>query len=68
LANAITALADTYRQKTSEGLFHGYRLGLAGIAIDNIERACCLAFQRSKFMPTPAELRELAVTGGASYE
>lgn len=67
-ANAITALVESYRQKASAGLYHGYRLGLGGIAIKSVEKACCLALQRSKFMPSPAELRELALTGGTSYE
>ena len=66
--NAIQALADSYRQKSTPGMFHGYRLGLAGLSISDIERACALALQKCKFMPVPAELRELAGTGGESYD
>lgn len=66
--NAIQALADSYRQKSTPGMFHGYRLGLSGLSIGDIERACALALQKCKFMPVPAELRELAGTGGDSYE
>ena len=67
-AMAITALAESYRQKVTPGLFHGYRMGLAGLSTTDIERACALALQKCKFMPVPAELRELAGTGGDSYE
>lgn len=67
-AMAITALAESYRQKVTPGLFHGYRMGLAGLAIADIERGCAMALQKCKFMPVPAELRELAGTGGESYE
>lgn len=67
-AMAITALAESYRQKVTPGLFHGYRMGLAGLTTTDIERACALALQKCKFMPVPAELRELAGTGGDSYE
>lgn len=67
-AMAITALAESYRQTVTPGLFHGYRMGLAGLSTEAIERACALALQRCKFMPVPAELRELAGTGGESYE
>jgi hypothetical protein len=67
-AMAITALAESYRQKVTPGLFHGYRMGLAGLSAADIERACALALQKCKFMPVPAELRELAGTGGESYD
>lgn len=66
--NAIQALADSYRQKSTPGMFHGYRMGLAGLSIDAIERACAIALQKCKFMPVPAELRELSGTGGESYD
>jgi hypothetical protein len=67
-AMAITALAESYRQKVTPGLFHGYRMGLSGLSTTDIERACATALQKCKFMPVPAELRELAGTGGDSYE
>lgn len=67
-AMAITALAESYRVKATPGLFHGYRLGLAGLSIEAIERGAALALQRCKFMPTPAELRELTGSGGTSFE
>jgi hypothetical protein len=67
-AMAITALAESYRQKITPGLLHGYRMGLSGLSIADIERGCALSLQRCKFMPVPAELREMAGTGGDSYE
>ena len=67
-ANAITALAESFRQKATPGMFHGYRLGMQGVPIDAVERAAALALQRCKFMPVPAELRELAGASGTSYE
>jgi hypothetical protein len=57
---AISAMAATFRQEATEALFEGYRLGLEGLAIDAIERAVKRAIQTSKFMPSAAELRELA--------
>jgi hypothetical protein len=59
-ARAISAMAATFRQEATEALFEGYRLGLEGIPIDAIERAIKRAIQGSKFMPSAAELRELA--------
>jgi hypothetical protein len=60
-AMAITALAESYRQKITPGLLHGYRMGLSGLSIDDIERGCALSLQRCKFMPVPAELREMGL-------
>lgn len=67
LANVVTALADSFRQKTTPAMYHGYRLGLAGVPIEQVERAAALALQRCKFMPVPAELRELATGQGEGY-
>lgn len=66
-AVAITALAESFRQTITEPLLLGYQLGLAGIPVDDVERACALALQRCRFLPVPAELREIAVTGGTGY-
>jgi hypothetical protein len=67
-ANAIRALAASYRQECTAPMLQGYRLGLAGISVDAIERATAAALQRCKFMPVPAELRALATTDGLGLE
>ena len=54
------ALGLPPRPEVSELLFESYHLGLEGIPVDAIERAAKRALQTCKFMPSPAELRELA--------
>lgn len=59
-ARAIAAMAASFRQEATDALFEGYRLGLEGVPVDAIERAVKRALQGCKFMPSAAELRELA--------
>lgn len=58
--DALTALAAVYGKPMSEAWYGGYCIGLRGLTPDQVERAVALAMERNKFMPTPAELRELA--------
>jgi hypothetical protein len=67
LAIAVTALAESFRQTVTEALLLGYQMGLSGVPIEAAERACVIALQRCRFMPVPAELREIALTNGTSY-
>lgn len=55
----MQAMCATYRQQPSPALFEGYWLGLSGMSLGDFERAVRRALSGSKFMPAPAELREL---------
>ena len=56
---AISALAAAFGREADQPTFQAYRWGLDGMPIEAIEKACIMAIRESKFMPTPAELREL---------
>lgn len=56
----IRALAETFGAPLSAGQILGYRLGLGNLPLDDIERAVAVALENSKYMPKPAELREMA--------
>lgn len=56
----ITALARTFGRDADEATFRGYELGLSDVPIDRIQQAVVRAIREKKFMPTVAELRELA--------
>lgn len=60
IAFLVAVLAEGYRQKITEATVEAYCMGLDGLAMDCIERAVKAATQTCKFMPVPAELRELA--------
>jgi hypothetical protein len=66
-AQAIVALCEAFNRKASPAMIAAYAMGLQGLGPDLIERACRLALQRSRFMPVPAELREMAITDGRDY-
>ncbi|HUT60448.1 MAG TPA: DUF6475 domain-containing protein [Phycisphaerae bacterium] len=59
-ATAISALVVTFSKEASEALFEGYRIGLEGVPVEAVEHAVARALRECKFMPLPAELRELA--------
>lgn len=56
---AITALMVTF-EKDGDSLLDIYRSVLADIPADHLELACKRAIATCKFMPKPAEIRELA--------
>lgn len=68
VVNAVAMLCEAFNRKPTDATFAAYEIGLNGIGEDHVERAAAVALQRCKFMPTPAELRELAGTGGGSFE
>lgn len=68
VVNAVAMLCEAFNRKPTDATFAAYEIGLNGISEDGVERAAAVALQRCKFMPTPAELRELAGTGGGSFE
>lgn len=64
----ITSLAAAFGREPTEPLLMGYWLGLENMTLADVKRAACLAMKESKFMPVPAELRELAGIGGVKPE
>ena len=64
LTDAITALCEVFRQTVSEVKIHAYAVGLADLTIEQIEIACARALAECKFMPVPAELRQLSGSMG----
>lgn len=60
LAIIVGALCEAFRQKSTPATIMAYEWGLEGLTLEAIERAARQAMRQSKFMPSPAELRELA--------
>lgn len=58
----IAALSATFHREATEALYTGYWLGLRGLALSELRLAVAKAINDLKFMPVPAELRELAGT------
>jgi len=56
----IAALVLPFRQDITEMLIEGYWLGLDDLPLADVERAVKRAARESKWMPSVAELRELA--------
>lgn len=65
---AVAALCEAFGRTPTEATFAAYAIGLAGVAPESVERAAAAALRRCRFMPSPAELREFAMTGGVGYE
>lgn len=59
-AELVTTLAANFNIEADEPRFHGYAIALDDLPIQAIERAVRQAIRYSKFMPSGAELRELA--------
>jgi len=59
----VVLLGETYRQSVSEATIEAYAVGLEGMAESQVLQAGKRAIQTCKFMPTPAELRDLAGAG-----
>ncbi len=58
-AVSIGALGETFGRAVTEATIRAYEIGLDGLPIDDVERAIARAMTAKKFMPVPAELREL---------
>ncbi len=56
----IAGMAATFRQEATQALYEGYRIGLGDLPIEAIEQAVARGIRGCRFMPTAAELRELA--------
>lgn len=60
IAAAITMLAEAYGRTVTKVTFLAYIAGLDGLTVEQIEQGVNRALKTCKFMPAPAELRELA--------
>lgn len=60
LALCVGALGEAYRQPVTEATIRAYEMGLDDVPIATLEHAAKRALRERKFMPTVAELRELA--------
>jgi hypothetical protein len=56
----IAAMATTYRQEATKALYEGYWQGLKDLPLEAVRLAVTRALRESRFLPTVAELRELA--------
>jgi len=65
---AVAALCEAFNRQPTPATFAAYEIGLKGLSEEQVERATAMALAKCKFMPVPAELRELAGTGGESYD
>ena len=59
IAGCVTILAETFGRKATPGMFKAYELGLRGLTADQVKFATQAALERCRFMPPPAELREM---------
>lgn len=60
ITNGVTLLAEAFGRKATKATFAAYEHGLGGLDLPAIDRAVKTALRTCKFMPSPAELRELA--------
>lgn len=64
-ATAVTTLSETFRQPLTDAAVEGYIAGLEDLPEELIRMALRRALRECRFMPTPAELREMAGAPGA---
>lgn len=65
---AIVGLCEAFGKPASEARVGAYAIGLRSLTDERVVEAAALALERCKFMPVPAELLELAQTGGAGVD
>ncbi len=59
VVNCVTLLAEAFQRTASDATFEAYIIGLQALSPQQVESATHAAIRGSRFMPTPAELREL---------
>lgn len=65
----VASLCEAFNRKPTHATFVAYDLGLDGIPVESVERACCNLFQQdTPYMPSPGQLRKLADSGSVSIE
>jgi hypothetical protein len=60
IIGCVTVLAEAFGRKLTKTTIEAYAIGLRGLSDQQIKKASEAAIQSCKFMPSPAELRELA--------
>lgn len=60
LLSILRAMASTFGKEADEAMLLGYSIGLADLPLAEVEKSVGRAIRESRFMPTVAELRELA--------
>ena len=64
VTTAVVALAEAFGRKCSQGTFEAYWQGLGDLTDEQVAAAFQAAIRSPReFMPTPGQLRELALTG-----
>lgn len=66
IVDAVTMLAEAWRQKATEATFLAFESGLSGVPIDVIEQAANQAIRSCKFMPSVYEFLQLCGQGAGS--
>lgn len=66
VAVCVGMLAECFNREASIATIQAYQVGLAGLSVADIKTATATALQSCRFMPSPAELRELVGTLRAS--
>jgi hypothetical protein len=56
----LTAMIVSLGGEADNALFLGYAIGLDGLTVEEIKRGCARALRTCKYIPKPAELRELS--------
>jgi hypothetical protein len=56
----VAALATAFNRQADEATFLAYTIGLEGLTVTQVRQAVGRALRTCKFMPSPAELREMA--------
>lgn len=59
-AKAFAAMCETFGVEVTEGRLLGYWVGLEDLPLADVQTGIFKAIRQCKFMPKPAELRELA--------
>lgn len=60
LTALVSALAAAFNRDADQSLFTAFKLGCGDLPIADVERGVGRAIRECKFMPSPAELRELS--------
>ncbi len=65
----VAMIAEAYTRPTSPAFFEAYYVALSDLPDESIDVAGTAVLRGGgKFMPTPGEIRALAITGGAGVE
>ena len=56
----VAALATAFNRQADEATFLAYTIGLDGLTVQQVRQAVGRALRTCKFMPSPAELREMS--------